>query len=205
MSMVQIYGASGHSSVVLECLLSQGISEFHIIDDNPKIKSILNFKVYQPHKAKPILSIIAIGNNYIRQKLTKTLDLKYTKAIHKSALISNFSNIDFGSVVLANVIINANSKIGKHCIINTSAVIEHDCIINDFAHISPNATLCGGVRVGEFSQIGAGAIVNPGITIGKNSVVGAGAVVINDIPDNVVVVGNPAKHLKSNEVKIYDK
>ena len=45
--------------------------------------------------------------------------------------------------------------------------------------------------------IGAGAIVIPGKKIGAWSIVGAGAVVINDIPDGVVVVGNPARIIRS--------
>ncbi|QTY26666.1 acetyltransferase [Flavobacterium sp. CS20] len=202
MSMIQIYGASGHAKVVLDCLLSQGVSEFYIIDDDSRIKSILNFEVHQTHKAKPIQSIIAIGNNYTRQKISQTLDFNYTKAIHKTALVSNFSSIDKGSVVFAYAVVNANSKIGQHCIINTSAVVEHDCIVNDYVHISPNATLCGGVSVGELSQVGAGAVVNPGVSIGKNSIIGAGAVVTKDVPDNVVVVGNPAKVIKTINKKI---
>lgn len=201
MSMVQIYGASGHASVVIEAILSQGSSEFYIIDDNPEIKSLLNFKVYQTHKAKPIQTILAIGNNYTRQKLSMSLNLNYTKAIHSTALVSRFSNVDLGSVVLGYAVVNPNSEIGKHCIINTSAVVEHDCIINDYAHISPNATLCGGVSVGQLSQVGAGAIVNPGISIGQNSIVGAGAVVTKDIPDNVLAVGSPARIVKSNPIR----
>ena len=42
-----------------------------------------------------------------------------------------------------------------------------------------------------------GAIICPGVTIGENSVVGAGAVVTKDVPDNVIVGGNPAKIIKS--------
>lgn len=38
-----------------------------------------------------------------------------------------------------------------------------------------------------------GAIVCPGVTIGKNAVVAAGAVVTKDVPDNVMVGGNPAR------------
>ena len=41
-----------------------------------------------------------------------------------------------------------------------------------------------------------GAIICPGVTIGENSVVAAGAVVTKDVPDNVVVGGNPAKVIK---------
>lgn len=45
--------------------------------------------------------------------------------------------------------------------------------------------------------IGAGAIVLPGVTIGENSVVGAGSVVTKDVPPNTVVVGNPARVIKT--------
>ncbi len=45
--------------------------------------------------------------------------------------------------------------------------------------------------------IGHGAKVGKGVTIGENSVVAAGAVVVKDVPDNVVVGGNPAKVIKT--------
>ncbi|WP_125712534.1 DapH/DapD/GlmU-related protein [Companilactobacillus kedongensis] len=52
------------------------------------------------------------------------------------------------------------------------------------------------VLIKENAWIGAGAIVLPGITVGKNSVVGAGSVVTEDVPDNSVAVGNPARVIK---------
>ena len=45
--------------------------------------------------------------------------------------------------------------------------------------------------------LGGGVIVCPGVTIGAASVVGAGSVVTRDVPANVVVVGNPARILRS--------
>ncbi len=92
--------------------------------------------------------------------------------------------------------------VGKHCIINSNASVDHDCILEDFVHISPNATLCGGVFVGKCSHIGAGAVIIPGKRIGKNAIVGAGAVVISDIPDNAVAVGNPARVIRINNAVI---
>ena len=44
--------------------------------------------------------------------------------------------------------------------------------------------------------IGDRAVVGKGVTIGKNSIVAAGAIVVKDVPDNVVVGGNPAKIIK---------
>ncbi|MBK7712494.1 MAG: hypothetical protein IPJ37_17175 [Bacteroidales bacterium] len=44
----------------------------------------------------------------------------------------------------------------------------------------------------DLTWVGAGATIIQGITIGKNAVIGAGAVVIENVPDNVMVSGNPA-------------
>lgn len=56
--------------------------------------------------------------------------------------------------------------------------------------------------IGDNVSIYAGAIVIGDITIGNNSKIGAGAVVVKDVPNNAIVVGNPAKIIKLNGVKI---
>ena len=92
---------------------------------------------------------------------------------------------------------NRGTSIGKHTIINTNATVDHDCQVDDFVHIAPGATLCGGVKIGKGTLIGANATILPNCIIGKNVRVGAGAVVTTDIPDNVLVVGVPAKIIKN--------
>jgi acetyltransferase-like isoleucine patch superfamily enzyme len=52
-------------------------------------------------------------------------------------------------------------------------------------------TICRG------ATIGAGAVVLPGVTIGEGAMVGAGAVVLADVPSNAVVVGNPARVVRT--------
>ncbi len=53
--------------------------------------------------------------------------------------------------------------------------------------------LAGKVRIGNNVQFGENSIVLPGVNIGNNVIVGANAVVRNDIPDNSVVAGVPAR------------
>ncbi len=53
------------------------------------------------------------------------------------------------------------------------------------------------ITIGNDCWIGGNAIILPGITIGNGCVVGAGAVVTKDVPDNAMVVGNPAKIIKN--------
>ncbi|MBA4107924.1 MAG: hypothetical protein C0485_19505 [Pirellula sp.] len=52
------------------------------------------------------------------------------------------------------------------------------------------------ITIGNNVWLGGGVIVCPGVTIGENTVVGAGAVVTQDLPANVVAVGNPAKVIR---------
>ena len=53
------------------------------------------------------------------------------------------------------------------------------------------------VTIGDDVWIGGGAIICPGVTIGNGVVIAAGAVVTKDVPDRVVVGGNPAKVIKT--------
>jgi len=55
------------------------------------------------------------------------------------------------------------------------------------------ASNCG---IGRGAFIGSAAVIAPSCVVGANSVVGAGAVVIKDVPDNAIVVGNPAQVIK---------
>jgi acetyltransferase EpsM len=73
-------------------------------------------------------------------------------------------------------------------------------VVADFVHISPNAALAGNVKVGEGTQVGIGACVMQNITIGKWATIGAGAVIIRDVPDYAVVVGNPGRIVRMNQL-----
>jgi len=52
------------------------------------------------------------------------------------------------------------------------------------------------ITIGNNVWIGGSAIINPGVTVGDNVVIASGAVVTKDVPDNVVVGGNPARIIK---------
>lgn len=72
------------------------------------------------------------------------------------------------------------------------------------AHDASTIIHCGKSRVektiiGKNVFLGANAVVLPGVTIGDGVIIGAGAVVTKDIPDHVVVGGNPARVLTTVE------
>ena len=57
----------------------------------------------------------------------------------------------------------------------------------------------GRIRVGDRSFIGCNATILPGVTIGSRCVIGAGSVVTKDVPDGMVVAGNPARIITSTD------
>ena len=56
--------------------------------------------------------------------------------------------------------------------------------------------------IGNNVSLGANVNIMGDITIGNNVTIGAGSVVVKDIPDNCVVVGNPAKIIRQNGIPV---
>ncbi|TLS36971.1 sugar O-acetyltransferase [Pseudalkalibacillus caeni] len=110
------------------------------------------------------------------------------------------SNIHVGNNFFANfdcVILDVcNVTIGDNCMIAPGAHIY--TATHPINPLERNAGTEYGkpVTIGDNVWIGGKAVINPGVTIGNNVVIASGAIVINDIPDNVVVGGNPARIIK---------
>lgn len=201
---VIIIGAGGHAKVIADIIYKSGDNLIGFLDDNlaNKGKEIyLGKKVLGTTKDIEIYNknyfIIGIGNNSIRKKINNENNLKLYTAIHPSAIIAEDVKIGTGSVIMAGVVINPGTVIGKNCIINTCSSLDHDNLLEDYVHISPGAHLAGTVSVKEGTWICTGAIVKNNITIGKNNIIGAGGVVIKDIiEENATYIGVPARRIK---------
>lgn len=196
MATINLFGASGHAKVIMDIINAQGDNVGCFYDDNPHCTVIHGKPVYKAsHTVVEEPLVISIGSNRVREQISERYPLVYATAIHPMSIISPTAEIGIGTVVMHGAIVQSDTRIGRHCIINTGASVDHECVIDDYVHISPHATLCGNVHVGEGTWVGAGTTVIPGIKIGKWCTIGAGSVVINDIPDNMIVVGNPCKKI----------
>lgn len=102
-----------------------------------------------------------------------------------------------GLYVNAGCTLGAASVFDNFVLINRGASIGHHVELGPYVSIGPGAVIGGLVRVARGSVIGAGAVILPEVSIGSNSVVGAGSVVTNDVPDNCLVFGNPARILRT--------
>ncbi len=121
--------------------------------------------------------------------------LKLINAIHPSALIME------EAVLHDNIILYPRSFIGYKTelfpgVIVTSAHLDHHNVIKECAEIDPGAVFGGNVTIGAFTTVHTGAVIINRIKVGENSILGAGTVIIEDVPDNVTVVGVPGKIIK---------
>jgi sugar O-acyltransferase (sialic acid O-acetyltransferase NeuD family) len=200
-----VLGASGHGKVVADAAEAAGWAEVVFFDDAwPDLKD--NGPWFVQGDTDALIACLAdfdgvvlgIGNNGIRAwKQTQLTDAgaKVVSIIHPTATVSPHAQINAGTVVFAQAVVNACANIGGGVIINTGAVVEHDCVVGDFSHISPNAVLAGGVTLNKQCWVGAGASIRQLLEVGMDTVVGMGAVVTKDVPPGVTVIGNPAKEL----------
>lgn len=202
MKKIILIGKGGHSKVIKDIIFKQQRYQLvgyldNKVDSYYESEGLFYDNLTNYHKyANEHYFNIAIGNNFVREKIFKELDIeieRFPTLIHPTASISTSATIERGTVVMPNVTINADTKIGHHVIVNSGAVVEHDNMISDYVHISPNATLAGGVMVDLKSHVAIGATVLPQITIGENCIIGAGATVISDVKTNTTVIGTPAK------------
>ncbi len=93
--------------------------------------------------------------------------------------------IDVSPVTIGN-----NVFLGPRVGIYTAAYpIDADVRNKGYAYGKP-------VSIGNNVWIGANSVINPGVTIGDNVVIGSGTIVTKNIPDNVVVAGNPCRILR---------
>jgi acetyltransferase-like isoleucine patch superfamily enzyme len=77
-----------------------------------------------------------------------------------------------------------------------STILAHD---EAKAYAWDGAEVVADTYVGARAFLGVASVVLPGITIGPRAIIGAGSVVTRDVPAGTIVIGAPAKELRTNE------
>lgn len=130
------------------------------------------------------------GHRALALWLAMRTRVRYGADIHPAAQIGRRFTIDHGIGV----------------VIGGTAIIGDDCLIYQNATLGMTGKH-GGKRhptLGSGVMVGAGSILLGAITVGDGVRVGAGSVVVDDVPANTTVVGNPARVVRTRECPLFD-
>lgn len=161
----------------------------------------------------PLLEGLVENQDYVveqdaRNSAVPLLDKRAINArIEPGAIIRDQVEIGDNAVIMMGAVINIGAEIGAGTMIDMGAIVGKN------SHVGAGAVLAGviepasaePVRVGDNVLIGANAVVIEGVQIGSGSVVAAGAIVTQDVPENVVVAGVPARIIKEIDAQTQQK
>lgn len=165
-----------------------------------RLARLIQRMVFYP--IKTLISVIEpFSTNYYLALYTNTL--RYVGCniigkpayIHKTVKFDDFNKITLGN----NIVISFGVYFLTH---DYSRLVAYDFLRNslgggDLDLRTIDNPLIGEISVGENSFIGCRSLILPNTKIGKNCIIGAGSVIKGEIPDNSVIIGNPAKIIGS--------
>lgn len=171
-----IVGAGGHGRSVAEAAELSGRFELvGFLDDAltvgefvfglPILGSVASM-AYQ--RAAADHTIVAIGNNAMREGLTQQLiavGFELATVVHPSAIVSSRAVLGAGSAVMAGAIVGAEANVGIGVIVNCGAVVDHHATVEDYGHLGVNASMAGGTVLGRAAWMQAGAVLGYGVTV----------------------------------------
>ena len=149
-----------------------------------------------------------VVENDRRNSAIPLLDMKGINArIEPGAIIREQVEIGDNAVIMMGAVINIGAVIGPGTMIDMGAILGGRATVGRNCHIGAGAVLAGVIEpasatpviVEDGVLVGANAVVIEGVHVGKGAVVAAGAVVIEDVPENTVVAGCPARVIKRKD------
>ncbi len=143
-----------------------------------------------------------------RNSAIPLLDMREIPArIEPGAILRDQVEIGPNAVIMMGAILNIGSSVGEGTMIDMGAVLGGRATVGKNCHVGAGAVLAGVVEpasatpvvIEDNALIGANAVIIEGVRVGEGSVVAAGAVVIEDVPEDTVVAGCPARVIKRKD------
>lgn len=193
---------------------NSGIPPKDLIGENVKIIDLYDntnmsytaSKTSQIHPEANISRNVEIGEFVVIEEDVKIGE--YTKIgpfsiVRKGSIIGNNCSFTAYCEIRENVKIGDNTKFGSRCTISANSeignnvTIKYGFVLTDTPDLKQgNVKVVG--KVDDNTLIGANVTLMPGFSIGKNSIIGACSQVRDNVGDNEIWFGSPAKFHKNN-------
>lgn len=142
--------------------------------------------------------ICALGSPKYKEKYAKMMLDKggdFISLIDPSAVIEKNAEIGVGCIVMRDVRIGQDVRVGNFVTLDGRSLISHDDKIGDYSHIGATSFIAGNVLVEHGVTVHPGSYIIPHRTIGEYAIIGVCSVVISNVKSHTTVFGNPAKKI----------
>ncbi|MBK9443377.1 MAG: NeuD/PglB/VioB family sugar acetyltransferase [Comamonadaceae bacterium] len=185
-------------------------NDIHFLDDQCETPTRYDAKVFSFDAACAFLKqsagevIIANGEPASRRMLREKLearDMALGFLIDATTIVADSARIESGVVIAPLCSISSDAVIQTNASVNTMSIVGHDVVVGENTVISSMVNIGGKSKIGMNTYIGMGALIKDEVKIGDDVIIGMGSVVYNDIPDNMIALGNPARPMRRNTDK----
>lgn len=200
-------GGAGIETAQLVDDINQDRQEFRlaaIVDDAPtpaKADAVAAFGVPLLHGIGALDGrrgqfVVAHGSGTVRKSIADrigNLGPSPATLIHPTAQMGLSVRLGPGAVLAWGAIVTTHVSTGVFCLHHAYSVVNHNCTLGDFVTLSPFSTMLGGSTSGDQAWLATRSTLTVGTTLGARSVLGAHALALDDIPEDSLATGVPAR------------
>jgi len=208
-----IYCAGGFGHEVMDVVRRRNLlgpiwTDVFFIDDICGTSQQYGGRVFRFDEARAWMAahggevVIANGEPAVKQAIRERLDagsMPLGSVIDATSIVACSAQLGPGTIIAPMCVISSNVVFERNVSINAKTIVGHDIQIGEDTVVSSMVNIGGNCEIGKGSYLGMGALIKEGLKIGDRVIIGMGAVVYNDIPDDVIALGNPARPIRRND------
>lgn len=189
MKNLYLIGGGGHCRSCIDVIEQEGKFAIKGIFDRQENvgNEVLGYKIiasdndihkYVSDENYFLITIGQIKTSEIRVKFfeqLKSLNAKLATIISPRAYVSKHAKLGEGTVVLHDVLVNSNVRVGANCILNTKCLLEHDVQVGSHCHISTASVVNGGTVLEDSCFVGSNAVLRQTLNVKEGTIIPAGS------------------------------